>query len=85
MNVFAFTEYGRKYFCEFRNDHDRINQLLDASGENEKLEIAYRLIGGDKGWDPLLTDQERCDQWNSRMDILIGILEDSGCNIVWDN
>lgn len=80
MNIVAYI--GRDdsciYFCEFKNDNAAINQIIDNSNRNLELEEYYNEI--------LQVNKNKSftDTWNRYMRLLIEILEENNCNIIWD-
>ena len=75
MNIIAFKENGLIYIDEYKNDSDLINKLLDESGSMEDVDAIYK--------DLCIEFTE--EKWNVYVTKIIGILEESGCNIVWDH
>lgn len=82
MNIIAYKNDGSIYFDEFRNDDERINEIIRASSKKEYLDVLLTRIGPDSNGVPL--DDIITDRWNDYMNATIQVLEDAGCKIVWD-
>lgn len=84
MKIRAYRNVeGAIFFDEINNDHDMIDRILEASGENPKL---------DSMWDGMgpVNDVPQPEHvvdvlWNEYMNAMIEILEDAGCEIVWED
>jgi hypothetical protein len=78
MNVIAFTASGMHYLCEFRNDNDKINEIVNKSDSIDELDMLYENMLDCND------DTEFSSIWNLRLNKTIEILENAGCNIIWD-
>jgi hypothetical protein len=74
MNVIAINQYGCNYLCEFRNDSDKINEIVNASPRKPEVEKLREKFEKD------LQDES----WNNSIAVVLDILRDAGCNVVWD-
>jgi hypothetical protein len=75
MNVICFRRDGCLYLCEFRNDMDKINQLLNKIADRDKTGRLRDALYQD------YTDEG----WNFYVETIISALEGVGCIVVWDN
>lgn len=87
MNVFAFTQDGCKYLSDSHNDHDAITKIINASqksvvADDIRNEIVSIGMIDDKTPE-MFTKMD--DLWNQYIAVIINILEESGCTIVWEN
>jgi hypothetical protein len=83
MKVIAYTQNGSIFFDEFRNDHERINLIIEKSVEKENLDEMFYSMGPDENGVPLDADIID-DRWNEYMLATIHVLEAAGCEILWD-
>jgi hypothetical protein len=74
MKVIVYTQNGSIFFDEFRNDHEQINLIIEKAVEKETL---------DEMWNSLWADYSE-DLWNEYMRVMICVLEEAGCEILWD-
>lgn len=84
MNVIAYRAGRCVYLCDFRNDYDKIDTILQSSARKAELDAAWDRIGGDDEYDTSLSDEARIMLWNDRITLVLEILEENGCKIVWD-
>jgi hypothetical protein len=82
MKVIAYTQNGSIFFDEFRNDHERINLIIEKSDKKKDLDEMFHSIGPVDGV-PLDADIID-DRWNEYMLATICVLEEAGCEILWD-
>jgi hypothetical protein len=75
MNVICIRDSSSRIgMCEFRNDFNRINQILDSHPEIDILNQMCDDIWSD------YTDEK----WNAYVSKTIDMLGESGCNIIWE-
>jgi hypothetical protein len=84
MKVIAYTQNGSIFFDEFHNDHEKINSIIEKSVEKENLDEIFYSMGPDENGVPLDEDIVD-DRWNEYMLATIRVLEEAGCEILWDN
>jgi len=83
MNVVAYRQGGCVYLCDFRNDYEKINKILKETPRKQELDTAWV----DAMVIPLeteMTDAEMDKRWNDRMVLVMEVLEENGCTILWD-
>jgi hypothetical protein len=64
---------GSIYMDEFTNDIDKINDTLDTHPNSLFLNSVY----------DDLVDSFSDEKWNNYVAVMISMLEESGCEIVW--
>jgi len=74
MNVIAAKQNGCIYLCEFRNDFEKINDILSKSSLKLTIDGLFERYNRD-----LMSET-----WNARMNLIIQALETAGCEILWD-
>lgn len=74
MNVICYKESDAILFDEFRNDHDRISNIIRNSERKNEIDALCANI----------CNNYSTSSWNNYMEIIIEELEKAGCNIVWE-
>jgi hypothetical protein len=85
MNVVTYRQGGCIYLCEFRNDNDKISQILNDSSRNQELDAAWDRMCRDDIYDVSFLDEDVDKLWNDRMVLVLEVLEENGCTILWDD
>jgi hypothetical protein len=81
MNVIAYRAGRCIYLCDFRNDYDNINTILENSTRKAELDTAQYRVQGDRVYD----EEVYIAAWNNQLTLVLEILEENGCTIMWDN
>ena len=85
MKVIAYTQNGSIFFDEFRNDHERINLIIEKSDKKKDLDEMFHSMGPADPVDGVPLDADIFDdRWNEYMLAMICVLEEAGCEILWD-
>jgi len=81
MNVIAYRAGRCIYLCDFRNDYDKINTILENSTRKAELDTTQYRVQGNKIYD----EEVYIAAWNNQLTLVLEILEENGCTIMWDN
>lgn len=83
FNVFAYITDNCVFLSDDKNDHDKIDQIINAAGKKEELDIMLTNICPDPFNPPLPHEED--ERWNAYMNELIFILEKNGATIIWED